>query len=182
MNSTFYMFDIESLATSKNAVVVSVGAVKFKMSGEVLDKKYWELNLREQEKKGRSLSSDTIRWWSMQSSEALSAIANGDRTPIEIFIKEFNHFIQEPGYYSSKGTNFDLEIIANLYADYGQYAPFKYSKWFDARAIYILAKELGIYDANRPEIPHNALSDAEYQTSVMIKVFNQLKESLANGR
>lgn len=179
-----YQIDIESLATSRDAIIVSVGICKFSLeSGVISDHKYWELNLRQQEKMGRKLSTDCIRWWSGQSKEALAAINNNNRVPLETFVKEFNDFIKDPGFYWSKGTNFDLELITNLYEQLGQYAPFKYSKWADARVMYLLGNRLQITpkDIERTGA-HNALDDALYQTKVVCEVYRQIKQGIISNR
>lgn len=173
-----YMFDLECLGHAHDCIVVSVGAVKFKLeTGEILDQKYWELSLTEQKRKGRSIDVTTIQWWSQQPSEVLAALHGGaHRVTIEVFIREFNKFIEEKGYYWAKGTNYDLEILTNLYAQYGQQPPFKYSKWLDARVFYHLAKTLRIEPPRERIGAHNALADALYQTEVVCNIYKRLKK------
>ncbi len=175
-----YMIDIEALGTQRDCVIVSVGIVKFNIrTGETLDTKYWELGLGEQQRRGRTIDVGTVMWWSNQSSEALKALQiKPDRTTIEVFIREFNKFIEEKGYYSAKGTNYDLEIIGDLYRLYGQQAPFKYSKWLDARVYYFIGKQLGILPKYENTLAHNALADAEFQTKVVCTIHAAMQKHI----
>lgn len=174
---TDYMIDIECLGVNKDCVIVSVGVVAFNLQkGVILDQKYWELNLRQQQKAGRTISADTVQWWSAQSSNTLKALQNKSRTNIEDFIKEFNSFIEQKGYYWAKGTNYDLEILANLYNQYGHLSPFKYSKWSDARPFYRLAKDFKLEPPEDRSLAHNALDDAVYQAKVVCNVYRFINE------
>jgi hypothetical protein len=104
-----------------------------------------------------------------------------NRCAIIDFIGQFNKFIQEKGYYWAKGTNYDLEIISDLYKLYGQKTPFKYSKWLDARVYYYTGKQLGILPKFENACPHNALDDAIFQTKVVCKVFGAIQSNVGKS-
>lgn len=183
MSEINYMIDIEALGTSRNCVIVSVGIVKFKIrTGEIFDEKYWELGLGEQQRKGRSIDSSTVMWWANQSPNTLKALSGKNRIPIADFIREFNHFIQDKGFYWAKGTNYDLEIITDLYRLYEQQPPFRYSKWSDARPYYNLAKQLRILPNIDREDAHNALEDAKFQTQVVCTVYKTISDAITYYR
>lgn len=178
------MIDLEALGHSHDCIVVSAGIVKFNlMNGNILDKKYWELNLKEQKRIGRTIDVTTVQWWALQSENTRKALSNRGRTDVFKFLHELREFIKEPGYYWAKGTNYDLAILENLNShfntsEYSQGRLFKYSKWCDARVMYLLDKE--IVKLNRPshsDEGHNALADAEFQTKVVCKVYNALKNN-----
>lgn len=177
------MIDIEALGTSRDCVIVSVGATRFNLdTGHIIDREYWELNMRQQQKKGRTVDSDTIQWWSKQSEFTMKALQSNNRTAILEFIKEFNQFIQGKCFYWAKGTNYDLEIIGDLYKLYEQRPPFKYSKWVDARVFYMLGKKLKILPDAENEVIHNALADAEFQTNVVCAVYKAMYNRLRGSK
>src|SRR5690606_12661716 len=63
------MLDLETLDTASSAVVVSIGAVAFDpYTNAIGDKFYVEMteDIAEQQKKGRTISGDTVRWWMQQ--------------------------------------------------------------------------------------------------------------------
>lgn len=173
------MLDIEALGTDRDCVIVSVGAVRFNLdSGHIIDKEYWELNMRQQQKDGRTISADTINWWSNQSPETIKALQSKNRCAINEFIGQFNNFIQGKCWYWAKGTNYDMEIVGNLYEMYGHKNPFKYSKWVDARVFYMLGKKLGILPTEKNDSAHNALADAEFQTRVVTSIYKTLSQHI----
>ena len=191
-NDNSIMIDIECLGTGKDCVVVSVGAVKFNLNtGDILKEEYWELNMREQQNKlNRAVSVDTVSWWANQTPETLKALqSTHDRVSITRFIEDFNEFIAGPNFFWAKGTNYDLEILTDLYQDAHdhldneiQVRPFKYSKWVDARVYYLLGKELGIMPRHAHEGAHNALQDAIFQTKTVCQIHRTLKDGLKKGK
>ena len=173
------MIDIECLGTSRDCIIVSVGAVRFDIkTGEISAKQYWELGLGEQQKRGRTIDSSTIMWWANQSVETLTALKSTNRIAILDFIREFNKFIEGKCFFWAKGTNYDLEIIGDLYRLYEQRPPFRYSKWLDARVYYFIGKQLGILPKYTNNAPHNALEDAAFQTKVICTIHAALQKHI----
>ena len=61
------MVDLETMAVSPNAVVLTLGAVHFNPYGNGYGEKlYLRLNLDDQDKMGREIDPNTIDWWSKQ--------------------------------------------------------------------------------------------------------------------
>ena len=173
------MIDIEALGTQRDCVIVSVGATRFNLStGKIESKKYWELSMREQQQKGRTISADTVQWWSYQSTSTIMALQSNERKPILDFIKEFDQFIEGKCFFWAKGTNYDLEIISDLYRLYEQKPPFRYSKWVDARVYYFIGKYFGILPQLENQSAHNALEDATFQTKVVCAIHAAMQKHI----
>jgi len=186
-NNNHIMTDIECLGTDKDCVVVSVGAVKFNLNtGVILDERYWELDMHEQQRVlKRTINAQTITWWSNQTPDTLKALQSHKRTGIEEFLGDFAEFIKGPNFFWAKGTNYDLEILTDLHRSASiwinpkiNHNPFRYSKWVDARVYYLLGKELGIMPKHAHEGAHNALQDAIFQTKTVCQIHRTLKDSL----
>lgn len=184
------MLDLEALGTSRDCVVVSVGAVKFNLNtGVILDERYWELDMHEQQKVlKRTIDAHTITWWSNQTPDTIKALQSHKRVGIEEFITEFTNFIKGPNFFWAKGTNYDLEILTDLHKAASIWinpsinrTPFQYSKWVDARVYYLIGKELGIMPKHTNEGAHNALQDAIFQTKTVCQIHRTLKDSLKKG-
>ena len=61
------MIDTETLAVDWNAVVLTIGAVKFNpFTNEVTDKLHIRLDTESQTNKGRTICEDTLAWWGRQ--------------------------------------------------------------------------------------------------------------------
>ena len=60
------MIDIETLATTPDAVVMSVGAVKFDPTSDQppTSKTLWRPDIDEQTERDRHVSESTLEWWS----------------------------------------------------------------------------------------------------------------------
>ena len=73
------MIDIESLDTTPDCVILTIGAVLFDPKGQgIIDKIELRPTIEDQtEIHNRSINEDTLRWWSTQSPEALEE-AMGD--------------------------------------------------------------------------------------------------------
>jgi len=77
------MIDMETLDTSPNCVILTIGAVRFDPKGSgVVERLELRPTIEEQtEIYNRSINEDTLRWWSEQSPEALEeAMGEEDKT------------------------------------------------------------------------------------------------------
>ena len=174
MNKHF-MVDIETLSTAVNAAVLSIGAVEFDpITGEIIRKFYYELDLSEQ--KQRHISASTVQWWFKQCAEnqknvELMTKSDPRKEHVMFSLVRLGYFI------SGKDTNyaeraegyeklsiyacdpdFDIAILNNLYEDYGLPSPWRYSELRSVRTIRELIKIAGM-EVPHQEANHNALDD-----------------------
>ena len=63
--TTHAMIDLETLATTPDCVVLTIGGVKFDPNtlGESTQPFYYRFNVDEQLDKGRTTSESTLEWW-----------------------------------------------------------------------------------------------------------------------
>ena len=162
------MLDLETLDTATTAVVVSIGAVAFNpRSKELGPTLYLELtnDLVAQQKRGCTISSDTVVWWMRQGAQARALFDEGDpaisskvstREALELFSK----FITDNGGHKAKvwgnGADFDNIILGNLYKAFGMPVPWSYSR----NRCFRTMKALGSSKYTRYGVHHNALDDA----------------------
>ncbi len=69
------MIDLETLATSPNSAVLTIGAVKFDPFGNELEmpsceKLYIKVDIDSCDELNLDVNDDTLNWWSRQSKEA----------------------------------------------------------------------------------------------------------------
>lgn len=132
------MLDIETLSThNSNAVVLSVGAVKWIMNKRepiFLGSSLWVLSLRDQFARGRTTMDSTIKWWQSQSDAARKHWQFPDKPPVEIgtFAQEFGQWFDPDAEAWANGIVFDLGNLSTLLG----VAPWKYNAAADARTIY----------------------------------------------
>lgn len=169
------MIDFETLATTADAMVVSVGAVKFNIdTGEIDPNGYYTaLELDEQFLHRRRVMSGTLTWWmSPDQRPAQDVFLDKNTKPISEFLPEFADFIggaieQKNMKMWSNGASFDLPILQHLYVDNGIEPPWKF--WNDScyRTIKNLPMMKGLVLPKFDGTKHNALADAMWQAQCL---------------
>ena len=171
--SKHLMVDLETLAVSPNATILSLGAVHFDPWGFGHDDElYFKIDLDEQDSLHREIDPNTLNWWSKQDplimEEAFSAY---DRIPLSEAINQFHKFAWGCQGFWSHGASFDLVILENLYRQLNKPLPWNYWQLRDTRTLF----DLGY----NPEMPtgskHDALQDAIRQAIGVQTIYTKLK-------
>lgn len=173
------MIDIETLSTAKNAVVLSIGAVHFDpKTGVIIDEFYKELRLSDQA--NRKVDIGTVQWWMKQVAEhpeRASIFEQGDineHCPVRNALILLRDFLgDEKKCVWACDPDFDLDILATLYADYDLTVPWKYYEPKSVRTIRMFAEELGLPKLEVTKT-HNALEDCIRQSNEVITVYQRL--------
>lgn len=177
------MVDIETLSTEKNAVVLSIGAVEFDpFTGKILAEFYRPLKLSSQSK--RHVSASTVQWWAKQCEKNLDNVGflagldeNGwDVTEALTMLGVFIAGADEAGQDVDVNVwacdpDFDLDILATLYADFGMKTPWKYYETRSVRTIRTMGKQFNL-ETPKLEASHNALDDCVRQAKQVSYVYS----------
>lgn len=162
------MLDIETLSTTANAVVLSIGA-----ASDNNDQFYARLNIADQLERGRNISADTLNWWYKQNDEARGQVFGdhedriGTREGLELFAK-FLKTMGDRVRVWGNGADFDNAIVANLYQMYELPLPWQYRDNRCFRTLKNISapnQEISPPVKHTGFIPHHALHDAMYQMS-----------------
>lgn len=181
------MIDLETLGTSPDAVILSIGAVRFDLdAGTVADPHgpdgfYTELDISDQMRcYGRSISASTLRWWMSQSAQAQQVFDDCD-TVKETFYSALSNLRkwivvgQDQGQMMvwSNGADFDLPMLVHAYDSLDAALPWlpysgrcyrTYKNLPRARAVKV----------QRTGRHHNALDDAAYQARHLCAIHAEL--------
>lgn len=163
------MLDLETLATDSRALIVSIGAVYFN-ADDLGDTFYAVPDREEQQDAMRTISEQTLDWWSKQSPEAQKVLE--DRTgSVEEVLIGFSEFMgNENVRVWGNGSDFDCVILGSLYEDFGIKRPWSYS---NNRCFRTLKNIALMHDSHaqpqRRGTHHNALDDAIYQAECAIR-------------
>lgn len=167
------MIDLETLATSSNAVVLSIGAVAFDIpKNKIVDQFYCRISVEMQVKLGRDKDVNTINWWAKQSTEARNVFKEEEEHPL-LGLKRFSAFCKKhtPIYVWGNGSSFDISIMETLFKDFGLREPWAYNRVMDLRTFKrFVSKDLEVL---KKGTYHNALDDAINQAELVLKAFNQ---------
>ncbi|MFR9656419.1 MAG: 3'-5' exonuclease [Rikenellaceae bacterium] len=152
------MLDLETAGKTKNAALVSIGAVFFHpASGEIGKGFYIPVKLASSMYYGLEVDGGTIEWWMRQNDEARAVFNDENRAPLKEALNQLNNFIRENSQDEDvqvwgNGPAFDNAIIATAFDKTFIKPAWKYSKERCVRTMVELGRQIGIdpkYDAAR---------------------------------
>ena len=170
------MLDLETLATSSNALILSIGAVKFDpMSDEISEKFHVGVDLGSLplNSYGLDIEAATVLWWlDAQRAAGREALEAVPKTDLASALEGFGMWIGDNARVWGNGASFDNVILRNAYLKLGLVCPWDF--WNDRcyRTLKNLAPEL---KANRIGSHHSALDDALTQVSHLQKLVSYLR-------
>jgi len=151
------MIDIETLATTPDAVILTIGAVEFNpFSDDIGDTLYSRLDV---EQGNRVIEDNTIEWWGKQDKHLQEeAFSDGDRIQLEDSLKKLTKMVVKNNRVWANGISFDIPILENAYRSYGMHPPWNFWDVLDTRTIYKI-------NPNKSKLgnSHNALEDCVNQ-------------------
>jgi len=173
--TTHATIDIETLGTSPDTVVLTIGGIKFDpMEDDGLHSQfYYRLNADEQIEMGRTVDEKTLEWWEKQPEEIRKeALETTGRVSTEQSLKALNKWLVGVDKIWCQGPVFDIGILQNLYKQIGLHHNWPFYIIRDSRTLFSLMDK-----DPRKEIDfaaHNALADAIVQSLCIQKVYKKL--------
>lgn len=169
------MVDNETLGTTADAVILSIGAVKFDpATGEIdNDGFYRSISIESNLDYKRRISEDTLLWWLKQGVAAQQVFYEAKET-LPVALKEFSDWIGTDDYTMwSNGADFDLPMLSHAFTQVGVEIPWKF---FNSRCFRTYKNLPGAKEIRVPAIgvKHNALSDAYQQAQTVSAIHRQL--------
>jgi len=167
------MVDLETMAVTPNAVILTLGAVHFNPYGNGMGEHiYYRVDIDAQDKLGREVDPNTLDWWAKQDPVIMEeAFSPEDRVPLEEAIDRFHKFAWGCDCFWSHGSVFDIVMIENLYRQLGKPVPWQYWQIRDTRTLF----DLG-FDPDMPKGgKHDALQDAIRQAVGVQNMYAKLK-------
>lgn len=175
MNKTNVMLDLETWSTSPNAVITSIGAVKFNLNpdnsgGNIIEEFYYRIDPQSCIDIGLEMSVDTILWWLKQSNEARAEFQKPTWN-IDVVLTQFSLWLaDDPKHIDiwGNGSDFDNVLLANAYKACRKTLPWRY---FNNRC-YRTLKNLysTVPSMVNLGVKHNALDDAKAQANHLIDI------------
>ena len=181
------MVDIETFGVSDNALVLSIGAVKFDNKGESLEE--FHMFIDPESQVDRNIDFNTVTWWMSQGDEARGKITEEKELhQLWDVLTQFANFCNNSGELTSKdiyiwgnGNMFDNVILRDLYSGMERLEyPAHYRNDMDMRTLKYLyeattgevEKDYGsLYESG---VQHDALDDAKYQAKIVAHIVRNL--------
>jgi len=169
------MIDIETLGTSSNSVILSIGAVEF--DNENLGAEF-EVYIDPESCTDHGLIIDarTVMWWLGQSDAARSELLKRKGVPLDEAILQLHQAFDWKGKQVwCNGADFDFPIIASACKAVGILEPWQYWSKMDYRTLKNLLpkKTYGELKVDAT-VKHSALADAKAQALTTINILKFL--------
>ena len=173
--TTHATIDIETLGTSPDAVVLTIGGIKFDPTADdgLHSEFYYRIDADEQIEMGRSVMESTLEWWEKQSEEVKAeALEPTGRVPVEETLKALNKWLVGVDKLWCQGPVFDIVILENLYRSIDLHHNWSFWNIRDSRTLFSLMPKDPRKEMNFSA--HNALADAIVQSLCIQKVYKTL--------
>lgn len=171
------MLDFETLAKSADAVIISIGAVRFD-DERIYDSFYRIVDPESCIKYGMKIDPKTIEWWQKQSPEAKAEFENNEGESIREVLRDFRVWIVSPPFSSANdyqiwgnGAAFDNVLLHTALA-LTNVQELNYTK---DRCYRTMNASFGkfIDSPQRTGVYHKAVDDAFYQAK-KLQLINEL--------
>ena len=162
------MIDLETLATTPEATVLTIGACKFDPNGNTIDDTlYMRVEIDSQD---RDIDPNTLEWWSKQDKQIQEeAFSDADRIPLQQAMKKLYSFGFGTNNVWSHGSIFDIVILENICRKLQQAVTWKFWQVRDTRTLFDIANVDVIVKGK-----HNALNDALAQAKAVQQSYKKL--------
>lgn len=169
------MIDLETLDTTPDSVVLTIGGVKFDPFSKRAPHSdfYYRLSVDEQTDHGRTISTSTLDWWATQDDKIINeALGDHDRTDVTTMLRALKKWYVGCDAVWAQGTTFDIVMIEQLCRQFGHPIPWSFWTVKDSRTLFGLLptdpRKQFSFDA------HNALEDARVQAQCVQHAYRQL--------
>jgi 3' exoribonuclease, RNase T-like len=180
--STHIMIDLETLGTTADAAILSIGAVVFDLETGMLDDTFYRVVSFESQP-NRVLSRDTLAWWMKQSPEAAAVFTDKNKFALQDALRDFAVWVPCLGkvHAWSNGADFDLPMLTHAFDQCGLRQPWP---TFNGRCYRTYKNLPGARDVKviRVGEHHNALDDAIYQAEHVCKIHQALFMTAVAGQ
>ncbi|WP_010603982.1 3'-5' exonuclease [Pseudoalteromonas maricaloris] len=180
------MTDLETMSTSSNAALVSIGACFFDpLNGDIGASFEISVDLTTSAKLCE-MDAETVLWWLERSDEARRKLLAHDVLPLAEALGEFDQWVSQIEDIDTRtvwgnGATFDNTILRNAYKACGMQAPWQFRNDRDVRTVVDLGRRLFNFDPKK-EIPfegtrHSALDDAIHQAKYVSAIIQKLNRN-----
>lgn len=170
--ATHVMNDIETLGTGDDALITSIGAVKFNANG-IIDGFHIGIDPADAQAIGLKLDARTVFWWfDEERADARRALLALERHPLAVALQRYREWYGDESLPTwGNGASFDNVLMRSAFRVAGHEMPWDFR--FDR--CYRTMKSLpGAPQMERSGIHHDALDDARSQALHLIDIAKHL--------
>ena len=162
------MVDLETLATTPNAHILTIGLVAMHDMDNTLYIHVKRDAPWRQDIKPRYVDPDTEAWWEKQSPEAKAdAFDQTNAVELDVALDQITEWFQAGNMKKiwSHGATFDVVMLDDAYRQHGKLPPWRFWDVRDTRTVIDIAQRATgkKLEPKREGTHHNALDDAKHQ-------------------
>ena len=169
------MVDLETLGTTADSAIMSIGAVSFDLNSDHVDDEafYASISVESNTDLGRRVQEATLIWWLKQRGAAQS-VFNEPKRSLESALVELSDWIgpREVMMWSN-GADFDLPMLTHAYRQLGLDVPWLFWNSRCVRTYKGLPQAKSV-KVTREGVAHNAFADALYQARLVQAIHREL--------
>ena len=167
------MLDKETLGTRADAVIISIGAVKFDLDSDRMNDNayYASVSVDSNLDAGRKIDESTLLWW-MGQEPAAREVFFEPKQSLESALIGFCDWFGGAKYIWSNGADFDIAMLAHALRSFGMDVPWQF---YDSRCVRTYKNIPGMKNIKAANpLKHNALQDAIAQAKQMQAIQKRL--------
>ena len=175
MNASHVMVDLETLGTSNDALILSIGAVRFDphRADIPMEKFHAAIDMEDAARCGLKIDASTVKWWMQPDRhEARAQYLKQKMHSLTDALDGFSQWLGNDAKVWGNGATFDNVILRSAYQKCNWNAPWQY--WNDRcyRSLKSMAKDIPV---ERVGTHHDALHDAISQAKHMQQIVKSLR-------
>lgn len=168
------MVDLETVGVSPGCALLSIGVVMFDLSAKTIGPTFYQaIDAESCVVRGLRKEPDTAAWWSNQSVEARAVWEDPDKLPLEEGLLKLTKWMGEQADRKilkvwGNGASFDQPVLTAAFNACALQVPWIFKNEMCYRTMSRFLPEVVVKDGG---VHHNALDDAMYQTTRLLKMF-----------
>lgn len=159
--------DLETLGTTADSAILSIGAVKFDLESGQIDEGgfYGSISIDSNLEAGRKINEDTLIWWLKQPAAA-QQVFHEKKGDLYAVLQEFSDWVGTRDFLVwSNGASFDIPMLEHAYKAAHMEVPWEF---WNSRCFRTYKNLPGAKSVKLPAkqgVAHNALADAYNQAA-----------------
>lgn len=183
------MIDIETLGTDAGSIILSIGACIFHglNNGRYVEEErfYRAIHIDSQRAEGRSIDTQTLRWWMSQPPEARAVFLETGIAMKSALIDISSWISENAGehFFIWSNTKMDIVMMEYEFKQHGIRIPWAYNKFRETKSFKMGLNYLfqidgdSITDFISGDTPHNADYDAQWQAVEIGMYLDEIDEA-----
>jgi len=176
------MVDIETLATTPDAAIVSIGAVTFSTAGNhdrIGEELHISVSRESCREHDRRVDPDTLEWWQDQPAEARHILQGG--RPLHAALEALAGFCEAADEVWANSPAFDCAILESAYRDARIAPPWEFYERRDVRTLRDCSPAWPS-DREHEGVQHDALDDARHQARCVAACLRRQRDGDGGAR